>query len=86
MGGETTSPAGGKVTFLQLPFVERRTAKGRFRHQSGYGKDTLRPVTIKQILDAQQSHPDADFRVDDQEITQVVYLRLQEKTPLMQRA
>lgn len=39
--------------------------------QSGYGKDTLRPLTIKQILDAQQPHPDADFRVDGDTITQV---------------
>lgn len=36
-----------------------------------YGKDTLRPVTIKQVLDAQQPHPDAEFKIDDVEITQV---------------
>jgi hypothetical protein len=28
-------------------------------------------VTIKQILDAQQAHPDAEFRIDGQEISQV---------------
>ena len=39
--------------------------------QGGYGKDTLRPVTIKQILDAQQPHPDADFRIDGEGISQV---------------
>lgn len=37
----------------------------------GYGKDTVRPVTIKQILDAQQAHPDADFKVDGDPISQV---------------
>jgi replication factor A2 len=37
----------------------------------GYGKDTVRPVTVKQILDAQQPHPDADFKVDGDAISQV---------------
>lgn len=36
-----------------------------------YGKDTLRPVTIKQVLEATQAHPDADFKLDGQEMTQV---------------
>ncbi|KAF6229098.1 hypothetical protein HO133_007212 [Letharia lupina] len=39
-----------------------------------YGKDTLRPVTIKQVLDAQQPHPDAEFKIDDVEITQVSFV------------
>ncbi|KAA6407743.1 MAG: replication factor A2 [Lasallia pustulata] len=39
-----------------------------------YGKDTLRPVTIKQLLDAQQPHPDAEFKIDDVEITQVTFV------------
>ena len=39
--------------------------------QGTYGQDTLRPVTIKQVLDAQQPHPDADFKIDEVEITQV---------------
>ncbi|KAI9884819.1 MAG: hypothetical protein M1823_003381 [Watsoniomyces obsoletus] len=36
-----------------------------------YGKDTLRPVTIRQLLNAQHPHPDADFKVDGSEVTQV---------------
>lgn len=41
----------------------------------GYGKDTLRPVTIKQLLDAHHPHPDADhFMVDDAEMTQVTFV------------
>jgi hypothetical protein len=40
-----------------------------------YGKDTLRPVTIKQIIDAQQPHPDAEFKLDGHEMTQVTPLR-----------
>jgi replication factor A2 len=46
----------------------------RIQIQSGYGKDTLRPCTIKQILDAQQTHPDADFKIDNTEITQVTFI------------
>lgn len=40
-----------------------------------YGKDTLRPVTIKQLLDAHHPHPDADhFMIDDSETTQVTFI------------
>ncbi|KAI9789810.1 MAG: replication factor A protein 2 [Peltula sp. TS41687] len=39
-----------------------------------YGKDTLRPVTIRQLLNAQQPHPDAEFRVDESEITQITFI------------
>jgi replication factor A2 len=40
-----------------------------------YGKDTLRPVTIKQLLDAHHPHPDADhFMVDDAEMTQMTFV------------
>ncbi|KAI9709565.1 MAG: replication factor A protein 2 [Bogoriella megaspora] len=35
-----------------------------------YEKETLRPVSIKQILDAHQPHPDAEFKIDGTEITQ----------------
>ncbi|KAI9751224.1 MAG: hypothetical protein M4579_006156 [Chaenotheca gracillima] len=36
-----------------------------------YGKDTLRPVTIRQVVEAQQPHPDADFKIDGVDIAQV---------------
>ena len=40
-----------------------------------YGKDTLRPVTIKQLLDAHHPNPDADyFMIDDNETTQVTFV------------
>ena len=35
---------------------------------------TLRPVTIKQILEATSQFPDAPLMVDQKEITQVVFL------------
>lgn len=50
--------------------AESSTPGGR----SNYGKDTLRPCTIKQILDAQQPHPDAEFKIDGTEITQVTFV------------
>nr|POE72484.1 replication factor a protein 2 [Quercus suber] len=40
-----------------------------------YGKDTLRPVTIKQLLDAQQPHPDAEyFTISGADTTQVTFI------------
>ncbi|KAK5689052.1 Replication factor A protein 2 [Elasticomyces elasticus] len=40
-----------------------------------YGKDTLRPVTIKQLLDAHHPHPDAEyFMIDGSEATQVTFV------------
>ncbi|KAE9371155.1 replication protein A, subunit RPA32 [Stipitochalara longipes BDJ] len=39
-----------------------------------YGKDTLRPVTIKQIIDAVQPHPDSDFKIDNSEVTQITFV------------
>lgn len=40
-----------------------------------YGKDTLRPVTIKQLLSAQTTSPEADtFLIDDSEATQVTFV------------
>lgn len=40
-----------------------------------YGKDTLRPVTIKQLADAQHSNPDAEFfEIDGAEASQVTFV------------
>lgn len=40
-----------------------------------YGKDTLRPVTIKQLLDAHHPHPDAEyFMIDGAEATQITFV------------
>lgn len=32
---------------------------------------TLRPVTIKQVLESTQAHPDAEFKIDDVELGHV---------------
>jgi replication factor A2 len=40
-----------------------------------YGKDSLRPVTIKQLIDAHHPHPDAEhFMIDGAETTQVTFV------------
>ncbi|KAF6833475.1 hypothetical protein CPLU01_05513 [Colletotrichum plurivorum] len=39
-----------------------------------YGEDSLRPVTIKQIIDAEEAYPGADFRIDGNAVTQVTFV------------
>lgn len=49
--------------------------EGNASNKRQYGKDTLRPVTIKQLLDAHHPHPDAEhFMIDDSETTQVTFV------------
>ena len=66
-GGSQTSPA-GKVPLPSLPLNPTNTPQGV------YGRDNLRPCTILQVLQAQQPHPDAEFKIDDVEITQVTFV------------
>ncbi|KKZ66845.1 hypothetical protein EMCG_07450 [[Emmonsia] crescens] len=40
----------------------------------GYAKNSLRPVTIKQTLEATQAHGDADFKIDGTEVSQVTFV------------
>ncbi|KAL8731599.1 MAG: hypothetical protein Q9166_003287 [cf. Caloplaca sp. 2 TL-2023] len=42
--------------------------------QGTISRDTLRPCTIKQVLDASQPHPDADFKIDDVEVQQLTFV------------
>ncbi|KAK5939164.1 Replication factor A protein 2 [Knufia obscura] len=42
--------------------------------KGGYGKDTVRPVTIKQILHANHPHPDAEFKIDGDIATQLTFV------------
>ncbi|KAI9827148.1 MAG: replication factor A protein 2 [Thelocarpon impressellum] len=55
-------------------FVNQQASQGGSQASPGstgksYGKDTLRPVTIRQLLEAQQPHPDAEFKIDGTEVT-----------------
>ena len=70
MGGSQGGSQGGAGK-VSISNFDVEGSKTYWRLQGTYGKDTLRPVTIKQILDAQQPHPDAEFKIDDVEITQV---------------
>lgn len=73
--GSQDSPAGGRqvspISHFTRVFLRSHFGKAKYSLKNSYGKDTLRPVTIKQILDAQQPHPDADFKIDGTEVTQV---------------
>lgn len=40
-------------------------------HRQGFSDDSLRPVTIKQLLDLEEAYPGADFLIDGHPITQV---------------
>ncbi|KAI9705404.1 MAG: replication factor A protein 2 [Candelina mexicana] len=61
-------------------FMNQHGSQGGSQNSPGggnaktYGKDTLRPVTIKQVLEAQQPHADAEFKIDGTEITQVTFV------------
>ncbi|KAL8769514.1 MAG: hypothetical protein Q9209_004575 [Squamulea sp. 1 TL-2023] len=48
--------------------------KPPFSDQGTISRDTLRPCTIKQVLDATQPHPDADFKIDDVEVQQLTFV------------
>ncbi|KAH6659355.1 hypothetical protein BKA67DRAFT_529510 [Truncatella angustata] len=40
----------------------------------GLSEESLRPVTIKQIIDAEQAYPDAPFRIDSLDVSQVTFV------------
>ncbi|RMZ82426.1 hypothetical protein DV737_g2136, partial [Chaetothyriales sp. CBS 132003] len=40
----------------------------------GYGQETIRPVTVAQILSASQPHPDADFKIDGEPISHLTFV------------
>lgn len=52
------------VAYLSCNHTDRADIKNR-------ASNTLRPVTIKQILEAVQPHPDAEFKLDDVELSHV---------------
>uniref|UniRef100_L2G2L3 Putative replication factor-a protein n=1 Tax=Colletotrichum fructicola (strain Nara gc5) TaxID=1213859 RepID=L2G2L3_COLFN len=39
-----------------------------------YSEESLRPVTIKQIIDAEEAYPGADFKIDGATVTQVTFV------------
>lgn len=65
-GGSQDTPGGSKVSFESTNFIYKLMV-----FPQGRSEDTLRPVTIKQIIDATQAHPDADFKCDNSSLSQV---------------
>lgn len=63
-GGFINNYSGSQGASQQTP---GSTSKAR-------ASNTLRPVTIKQILEAVQLHPDADFKVDDVELSHITFV------------
>ncbi|KXJ92183.1 hypothetical protein Micbo1qcDRAFT_134259 [Microdochium bolleyi] len=55
-------------------FVYGGSQGGSQGGQKNFADESLRPVTIKQIIDAEQSSPEDPFRIDGQEITQVTFV------------
>ncbi|KAL8997956.1 MAG: hypothetical protein Q9169_002878 [Polycauliona sp. 2 TL-2023] len=65
------------LRFLPPPSHNRPSTNPPFRFHQGnisQSKDTLRPCTIKQVNDATQPHPDAEFKVDDVEVGQITFV------------
>ncbi|KAJ5770091.1 uncharacterized protein N7511_002142 [Penicillium nucicola] len=76
MPGETNSPAGGKVTQHPIPTTQKsQPANALTQPQTGdRDNKTLRPVTVKQILDASQPFPEAPFQVDNADVANVLFI------------
>lgn len=43
-------------------------------HSQAYQDESLRPVTIKQILDAEEAYAGADFKIDGSPVTQITFI------------
>ncbi|OLL22241.1 Replication factor A protein 2, partial [Neolecta irregularis DAH-3] len=62
--GNASPGSGGKVTTSLIISLTKQRSSG----------NTTRVVTIKQILEASQIHPDAEFRIDNAEIGYVTFV------------
>ncbi|GAB7352457.1 hypothetical protein MBLNU459_g2867t1 [Dothideomycetes sp. NU459] len=76
MPGSQDSPSGKKVSPIPAPHATHPSLiEASADAAQQYGKDTLRPVTIKQLVDAQHPHPDAEyFMIDGSEATTVTFV------------
>lgn len=61
------SPAQGGFSYSQGGGGASQVSGGKRRRE----EQTMRPVMIKQLQEAKQSHGDSNFSVDDEEISQV---------------
>ncbi|KAL8965150.1 MAG: hypothetical protein Q9183_004005, partial [Haloplaca sp. 2 TL-2023] len=58
------------VLLVEGSWLDLKAALNQLRED----KETLRPCTIKQVQDASQPHPDAEFKIDDVEVQQLTFI------------
>ncbi|KAL8736123.1 MAG: hypothetical protein Q9181_002538 [Wetmoreana brouardii] len=76
-GGYSTTSYGAQGGAGGGGFMSGSQGGGSSQPNAGRGtisRETLRPCTIKQVLDASQPHPDADFKIDDVEVQQLTFV------------
>ncbi|KAF4636160.1 hypothetical protein G7Y89_g1917 [Cudoniella acicularis] len=76
-GGYTTTTYGGQNAATDGGGFMAGSQSGSQESPSNskvWGKETLRPVTIKQIIDAQQAHPESEFKIDGSDVTQITFV------------
>lgn len=81
MAGSQAGSQGGKVScssYTKVSLVVFRLTAFccllRYLDLQKQSQHTYRPVTIKQLLDVQQAHPDAPFKIDDVDLDHVCFL------------
>lgn len=83
MPGEMNSPSGSKVIHLFIylftltPIIDRNYEGSKTNtnpNQSDANNATLRPVTVKQALDATQPYPEANFHIDGADAASIVFV------------
>lgn len=55
-------------------FVQGDVQSSPAAGKSGVSKETIRPVTIKQLFGATRPHPDAEFKIDGEIVPQVTFV------------
>ncbi|KAG4302573.1 hypothetical protein PCK1_001157 [Pneumocystis canis] len=70
-GGGKGGGGGGGFLGGNFEIQEELNQTSTIKRSNG---NTLRPVTIKQILEASQQHPDAEFKIDGIEINQLSFI------------
>ncbi|KAI4214841.1 MAG: hypothetical protein LQ351_002554 [Letrouitia transgressa] len=72
-GGYSTTSYGAQGAADGGGFMPGSQPSGSQGHSKDYLKN-IRPVTIRQLNLATQSHPEADFRIDNVEVTQLTFI------------
>ncbi|CCF36157.1 hypothetical protein CH063_07785 [Colletotrichum higginsianum] len=73
-GGFTKTPYGAQGGDDAGGFVYGGSQQGSQGGGKAYSEESLRPVTIKQIIDADEAYPGADFKIDGATVTQVTFV------------